>query len=461
MTAIDIIAPVWQGLGLDPAALNRLSLPGAHAVVPSVYDVSGLAQGSIAGVALAASEIWRQATGESRAVSVNRDHAAIEFLSERYCQLNGAALQNIWDPLAGAYLCRDQRWLRVHTNFSHHRDALLNILGCADNRDAVTAACAERAAADLETAAAATGGIAAMMRTQEEWRRSPQGQAVAALPLISIEKIADGPPVPITATNRPLDGLRVLDMTRIIAGPVCGRALAAHGADVMLITAPHLPAIMPLVIDSGRGKRSAQLDLRVPAHGDRLSALLQEADIFIQGYRPGAIAARGFDVDTIARKRPGMIYVSLSAYGHQGPWSERRGFDSIAQAAIGINHGEAMGFGVTDGPQALPAQALDHGSGYLLALGALAAVLRRAEEGGSWHVQVALARTGHWLQDLPAAADGVTAPQPSPDMVARVSAESDSGFGRLRAIKHAGMIAGLPPHWIRPSMPLGSHAPIW
>ena len=461
MTAAAILSPIWQQLGFDPAALNRLTLAGDDAILPSFYDVSGLAQASIGGVALAASEVWRQAHGEDRSVTVDRAHAAIEFRSERYCRINGEKPANLWDPLAAAYRCADQRWLRVHTNFAHHRRALIDLLNCSAERAAVTAAFAGRSAAEIETAAAAHGAITAMMRTTDEWRGSAQGQAIAALPLVAIDKIADSPPVPIKADKRPLDGLRVLDLTRIIAGPVCGRVLAAHGADVMAITAPHLPAVLPLVMDGGRGKRSGYLDLRTSADQARLSGLLNDADIFVQGYRPGAIAGQGFGAADVAAKHPGIIYVSLSAYGHQGPWSGRRGFDSIAQAAIGINHGEAAGFGVTDQPQALPAQALDHGSGYLLALGALAAVLRRAEEGGSWHVQVALARTGHWLQDIPPAVNGIAAAEPDDDRVNALLEAHESGFGPMRAIKHAGMIDGLPPHWSRPSVPLGRHAAAW
>lgn len=457
--APDILAPVWRDLGLAPSALARLRADGDAPVYPAHHDVAGLAQATIAGVALAASEVWRAATGAALAVRADRRHAALEFRSERVFEVDGQPPAALWDSLAGAYRCGDGRWLRVHTNFAHHRQALCQVLDCAETPAAVTAALAGRAAGEVESAAAEAGAIAAMMRPMEAWRDSAQGQAVAGLPLISLARIGAAPKTPVRARARPLDGLKVLDLTRVIAGPVCGRVLAAHGADVLAISAPHLPSMAELTVDVGRGKRSAHLDLRADEDGRHLAALIGDADIFVQGYRPGGLAARGFGPAAVAALKPGIIYVSLSAYGHTGPWAGRRGFDSIAQTAIGLNHSEARAAGLADQPQVLPAQALDHASGYLMALGALAAVLKRAQEGGSWHVQVALARTGHWLQDLPKVTDGPAAAEPArPDDLLE---ESASGFGQLRALRHAGVIEGMAPRWTRPSVPLGHDRPMW
>ena len=196
--------------------------------------------------------------------------------------------------------------------------------------------------------------------------------------------------------DRPLAGIRVLDLTRIIAGPVCGRTLAAHGADVLLVTAPHLPEVESLVIDTGRGKLSTFLDLREKRERDVLAALLRKADIFIQGYRPNAIAGFGFGPREAGRIRLGIVYVSLCAYGHKGPWAGRRGFDSLVQTVSGLNMAEADAAGV-DEPKPLPAQALDHGTGYLMAFAAMTALARRAEQGRSWHVRTSLAQN-HYSQ---------------------------------------------------------------
>ena len=204
----------------------------------------------------------------------------------------------------------------------------------------------------------------------------------------------------------------MLDLTRVIAGPVCGRTLAAHGADVMRITAPHLPGFPLLDIDTGRGKLSAALDLRAEEDCERLGSLLREAHVFVQGYRPGGVASLGFSPEACAEIRPGIVTVSLSAYGHAGPWASRRGFDSLVQNASGINHAEAEAAGITTGPKELPAQALDHATGYLMAFGAMMALARKAREGGSWHVRVSLAQTAHWLTRLGRLPNGFDCPDP-------------------------------------------------
>ncbi|HRI16941.1 MAG TPA: CoA transferase, partial [Burkholderiaceae bacterium] len=227
------------------------------------------------------------------------------------------------------------------------------------------------------------------------------------------------------------------------------------------VTAAHLPAIEATVIDAGRGKRTAHVDLRQDAGRQTLAALARDADVFIQGYRPGAIAARGFAPEQLASLRPGIVVGSIAAYGHAGPWAQRRGFDSLVQTATGLNAAEAEAAGERDLPRALPAQALDHASGYLLALGVQMALLRRATEGGSWQVRVALSRTARWLRSLGRVAQGFEAPDPRRSDLTDLLEESDSGFGRLSAVAHAGRLARTPPRWVLPAMPLGTHAARW
>lgn len=458
--AFEALSKIWLDANLPAKALDRVRLSGQEPVLPSSYPVATAAQASIAASALAAAEIWRLRGGAPATVSVNLRHAAAEFRSERYFSVDGSPPPSPWDKIAGIYQCGDGRWLRIHTNFPHHRDGILAILNCAYDRDAVQQALQGWSAEKFEAKAAEAGMIAAMMRSPEEWRAHPQGRAVAEHPLIEIEKIGDAPPEPLPPGGRPLVQLRVLDLTRIIAGPVCGRALAAHGADVLAVTGPHLPTIEPLLVDTGRGKRSAHIDLREAKGRSTLMDLVRRADIFLQGYRPGGLADKGFSSEAMASARPGIIYVSLSAYGHSGPWAGRRGFDSIVQTASGINHREAQALGL-DRPKELPCQALDHASGYFLAFGALAALYRRANEGGSWRVRVSLARTGHWLRALGPLEGGFSCADPTMEDIADLLEESPSGFGTLRAVRHAGLISDAPPHWRLPPVPLGSHPPAW
>jgi crotonobetainyl-CoA:carnitine CoA-transferase CaiB-like acyl-CoA transferase len=456
---IDVLAGLWHSAGLDDAALNDIAFTGAEPVLPSSFAVGTAAQATIGAAALAAAELWRRRSGRRQQVRVDMRSAAIEFRSERYLRVNGKVPDEYHDVIAGLYRCGDGRWVRLHTNLPHHCSGLLKLLGCAHDRAAVARALEGWRAEDLEDAAAAAGLVVTACRSFAEWDAHPQGRALAQLPPFSIERIGDAPRQPLPAAARPLSGIKVLDLTRIIAGPVCGRTLAAHGADVLLITAQHLPGMLPLIIDTGRGKLSTALDLRQTAERETLATLARQADIFVQGYRPGAIAAFGFSPQEVAKLRPGIVYVSLCAYGDEGPWAKRRGFDSLVQTASGFNVAEAEAFGENE-PHALPAQVLDHATGYLLAFGAMAALARRAEQGGSWHVRCSLAQTGTWLRGL-GRVDGTKCPDPRSADVRDLMEETPSGFGTLTAVRHAATLSETPPHWSRPAVPLGTHPPAW
>ncbi|QNM95018.1 CoA transferase [Chitinimonas koreensis] len=452
------LAQLWQAAGLDPAARVHARLDG-EAVLPSSFAADLAAQAAIAAAGLAAASLHRLRGGDWQAVRVDRRHAAIECRSERYLRVDGLPAPDPWDAIAGAYRCGDGRWVRLHTNFPHHRDGVLDLLRCSHQREAVTQALQRWRAEEFEQAAAERGLVVAMARSFEQWDAHPQAAALAALPPFTLEKIGDAPPWRPTRAARPLAGLRALDLTRVIAGPVCGRTLAAHGAEVLLLSSPNLPSIAPLVVDTGRGKRSSHLDLRGDGGPAALDRLLDQADLFVQGYRPGGLAALGFGPEAVAARRPGIVYVSLSAYGHVGPWAGRRGFDSLVQTATGFNRAEAQAAG-QDGLRPLPMQILDHASGYLMALGAMAALHRRATEGGSWHVRVSLAQTGRWLRGL-GRVDGLARPDPGFDTVGDLLEEVDSGFGRLTVVRHAAQLAATPAAWARPSVPLGTHAAAW
>lgn len=459
--ASEALKELWELGGLEPEALRHVRLTGRDPVLPSSFCVGAAAQASIAAAGLAAAELWRLRSGRAQEVAVDMRHAASEFRSERHLRVNGAPAPDPWDKIAGAYRCGDGRWVRLHTNFPHHRDGVLRLLGCDYDKEAVAAALLRWNADTFEEAASAAGLVVALMRSFAQWDAHPQGRAVSALPLLSIERIGDAPPMPLPkAAARPLAGVRALDLTRVIAGPVCGRTLAAHGADVLRVTGPHLPASGALDIDTGRGKLSTQIDLRTEDGRATLERLARETDVFIQSYRPGALASYGFGPDALAAIRPGVVYVSLSAYGHTGPWRERRGFDSLVQTASGLNMAEAEAAGV-DGPKPLPAQALDHASGYLMAFGAIAALIRRAQVGGSWLVRVSLARTGRWLRSLGREEKGFDRPDPGFDEVGDLLEESMSSFGRIAAVRHAALLSETPAHWARPTAPLGAHPPVW
>jgi crotonobetainyl-CoA:carnitine CoA-transferase CaiB-like acyl-CoA transferase len=464
-TPHEILADLWTSVGGDAAALDAVALTGEEPQLPSSFRVAAAAQASIAAAGLAAAQIWKLRSGQAQSVAVDMRHAVVECRSERYLRVDGKGPPPAWDAIAGIYNTRDRRFVRLHTNFPHHRDAVCKVLNCKPERDEVQAALMQWNAEAFETAAYAEGGVVAMMRSHEEWSVLPQAKALADLPLLSIEKIGEAAPRPWPKLwpkegDRPLAGLRVLDLSRVIAGPVAGRTLAVHGADVLSISGPDLPAIPWLAIDTGRGKLTSLIELKSEQGRGVLRDLLAQADIFSQGYRPRALERLGFSPQDAARISPGVVCVSLSAYGHEGPWAERRGFDSLVQTATGFNHAEGQAAGVA-GPKELPAQILDHATGYLMAFGAMMARARQSREGGSWHVRVSLAQTGRWLWNLGRVADGLKTEDLKGDAVRPFVEEAPSGFGPLRCISHSAALSKTPAFWARPAMPLGSHPPQW
>ena len=467
LSSSDALRQLWLAAGLPTASLPQVVLPGAEPVLPSSFAVGTAAQAATAAGALAAAELGRQRGGPAQQVTVDMRHAALECCT--HFLLDGQPLQ-LWDRLAGLYPCGGDDgaagWVRIHTNFAHHRDGALRLLGLPTGSEAEPAdvknALRGWTALDFEQAAADAGLVVAALRSFDEWDAHPQGIALAGQPLLQWQCLGDAPPrvwPALPAGARPLHGLRVLDLTRILAGPVGTRALAAHGADVLLVNSPRLPNI-EAIAETSRGKLSAHADLHDAAQRQAFEALLCDAHVFVQGYRPGGLAALarpGYGPEALAERHPGIVVVSLSAYGPAGPWAQRRGFDSLVQTATGFNVAEARAFG-SGAARALPMQILDHASGHLIALAACAALRRQTLQGGSWHVQVSLAATAAWLRGLGRVEGGFAAAKP--DFTPYLETV-DSGFGRLTALRHAALLSATPPAWTRPSMPPGTHPLAW
>ncbi|KUZ62608.1 carnitine dehydratase [Burkholderia ubonensis] len=462
MTPRLALTHLWQLAHGEPGALARVAIDGQDPALPSVFHVGTLAAASIAAAGLAAAECHRLRTGVAQRVDVSVRDALVAFRSERYLRVDDGPPPELRHPVTGFYETRDARWIQLHANFPHHLRGILGVLGCGERRAEVAAAIRTRDGTTLDAALADAGLCAALIRTPDEWAAHEQARALAALPLFEIERIGDAPVQALGGgdASRPLAGVRVLDLTRIIAGPVAGRTLASHGAQVLLVNGPHLPNIAPLVIDNGRGKRSAWLDLRDAAGVDALQRLVRQADVFVDAYRPGALASRGFSPDALAALRPGIVCVSISAYGHAGPWSRRRGFDSLVQSASGIAWRERQA-AHADAPRHLPCQALDHATGYLAAFGAMIALARRAREGGSWQVRLSLAQTGRWLQSFGLVPDGAHASEITPadarDRLDRIA----SPFGVVDAVRPAERLSATPPFFALPPVPLGADEARW
>ncbi|OAL30061.1 hypothetical protein AYO20_08965 [Fonsecaea nubica] len=565
-STVDGLTHLWTTLGLPPKALGSVRLPDADAVgLPSSFKIGNLAQSSIALTALLAALIHtsqrnRRAENENDnandedndtavpTITVPLHHAVIEFRSERFHTIAGShpGGGRPHSAVGGLHRTSDG-WVRVHDIFPHHRARALEVLGCgADaDRDAVAAATGRWRCVDLENTALEAGAVVAALRSYEQWDVLPHAKAIRDFP-IQIRKIVsdddchagggggggdgddDGSPggwqermSQDSGEAKALHGVRVLEMSRVIAAPVAGRTLAAHGADVLWVTSPGLPDLPVIDRDTARGKRTASLDLDLDAKADNpshasaparenhesdsasdkeiLLSLLDDADVFLQGYRPGSLAGRGLSIDAlIARRRQkgirrGIVCANLSAYGADGPWRARRGFDSLVQTCSGMNVSEAEHFssgrddassttttgtapynagvgtsGAGGAARPMPCQALDHASGYFLAAGIMAALYRQSRpgcSGCSYEVSVSLAGTMKYLRSLGQypGNTGFLCPDYATmqDVPAEHLEERMSGFGLLKAVKHSATIDGVPVGWDVMPNPLGSDEPRW
>ncbi|MEU1226043.1 CoA transferase [Streptomyces sp. NPDC005828] len=427
---------LWSALGGDPALVDRVEYGGVSGLLPARLPVMDLARATVAACSLAAVEH----AGLPGPVRVDDGAVATAFVSERHLRVDGRAPVN-FAPLSRFWRAADG-WVRTHANYPHHKTALLAALGVPDSGsdsgsgsvEAVAAAIGERKAVEVETAVYAAGGLAVALRTPEEWAAGEQGREVAARPLLTRERLDEAAP-----RRRSGGPLRVLDLTRVIAGPVATRTLALLGADVLRIDPPGNPELPDQHAETGVGKRTVALDLDRASDRRAFDELLDSADVLVAGYRPGAL-------DRFDLERPGLVTARLSAWGDYGPWGERRGFDSLVQVATGIAAVE----GSAEEPGALPAQALDHGTGYLLAAAVLRSLTEQRAEGGSRLVRLALAQTGHWLSG--------SLPRYAPE---RYLAESEGPLGRLRYALSPVAYEGGPAGWSRPPGVAGADAAEW
>jgi crotonobetainyl-CoA:carnitine CoA-transferase CaiB-like acyl-CoA transferase len=462
----DALRTLLPIAGWREDVVNAVDITGStDPILPTPFRIGETSSAALAAVGLAVSDLWELRTGRRQSVALDSRQATASLRSGHYMKTDEAPVSTARNTIMGVYPAKNGRWSYLHCNFPNHRDAALRVLGVPEDREAVRKAVAQWDALELEEAIIAAKGAGGMVRTMAEWAQHPQAAAIASLPLMEIVKIGDSPPQALPEGDRPLSGVRVLDLTRVLAGPTCARTLAEHGADVLKITAAHLPNIGYQEYDTGHGKLSAHLDLRQQTDLETLRGLIREADVFSQGYRPGTLNNRGLSPEALAELRPGIVYVSLCAFSHVGPWASRRGFDTVVQTVSGITSRQGELFpGDQPGPQFYPVSAIDYLTGYLMAFGAMLALARRVCEGGSWLVRISLAQTGRWLVDrgqVPEAELRDVAKEFTPEEIARWSTTSETPVGRLHHLGPVLRLSETPPRWARPSVPLGYHEPVW
>lgn len=444
----------WRAIGGDDPSFAALRFAGDGGL-PSTFAVSDLAAAAIGIAALAIGELAQTASGTMPPVRVDRRLASFWFAKS--IRPIGWRMPGVWNSLAGDYRTSDG-WIRLHTNAPHHRAAAERVLGHPGDRTDVARAVAQWGAEDLESAIVHEGGCAAEMRSGAAWTRHPQGAAVGAEPLVRIiatEHAAERTWTP--QAGRPLAGLRVLDLTRVLAGPIASRFLAGFGASVLRIDPPdwNEPAIVPEVTP---GKRCARLDLRNPGGRATFEGLLAQADLLLCGYRSDALDRLGYDDAARRALAPGLIDVRLDAYGWSGPWARRRGFDSLVQMSSGIAEA-GMRWKAANEPVPLPVQALDHATGYLIAAAAIRGITVRLTRGHGTQARLSLARTAKWLTGE---GEGVSSPPLAPESAADVSpAIEATAWGDARRLVPPVAIDGMPMRWDSPAVELGSSKPAW
>ncbi len=443
----------------------RLAVRAQNLTLGTRFRAAEAASAALLAGASEADQIARLRGRAPGRISLSTRHVEASLLSFMFLQFANAAeapaariAPEERTAAAGFYPTADDRWIYLHSGFPHNTAGLLKLLGARDDREAVAAAVRTAKGLELENLIAEAGLCGAMVRSPWEWDESAAGQLLASSPIVEIIQTGDSPPEPLPAdADRPLAGSRVLDLTRILAGPTCARTLASYGAGVLRVGARHLPSIPLFVADTGFGKRSTHLNLMSKRGKTRLRGLIRQSDVFSQGYRSGAMDRLGFGVSEVTRLRPGIVYVSINCYGHEGPWRARPGWEQLAQTVTGMAavQGEDFHGGL---PQLLPAAVTDYTTGYLAALGALSALRRRSIQGGSYWVRVSLARTGVWIRGLGTRSTLDASPL-SQEELARLRSRTQSPWGAIDYLRPAVELSSSAVRWELPPVPLGTHPP--
>lgn len=450
--------------GLNDA--HRPQITGADPVYSTHYKVAETGAAVLGAIGVAVSDIWEMKTGQRQSTSIDVRAAAAALKSFAHLQRRNDAGEYVLmanSPAADRnyqitqpFPTRDGRWFLPHFGIKHLKERVLGVLQSEDDPTSVARAISRWDAVALEDAIAQVGACGGVVRSHDEWLAHPHGAELATRPIVEIEKIGDSAPEPFTRGGGALSGIRVLDLTRILAGPVAARTCAEHGADVLMVAARRAPQIKNFVIDLSHGKRSCFLDLEDSDESEHLAQLVASADVFSQGYRPGALNARGFGAEQLARIRPGIVYATISCYGQAGPFASRAGWEQVAQSVTGIcaDSGKAQ-------PALLPMPACDYLTGYLGAYGILLALARRAREGGSYHVNVSLCQSAMLLNRQGRVAYASENMGLTPDEARALQIESETPYGSLRHLAPVLRFSQTHPSWNRPSPKLGGDEPVW
>ena len=460
---MEAFEELMQIRGLS-APTETIQSSGMDPVLSTRFRIGETAADILLAIGVAVNDLWEIQTGRRQDLDLKIAHAAAALKSYQYLSITGEpanpafAIQKARQAISQPHLTRDDRYFLPHMGLPHLAEKILGILGCEYNLESVVKAVRQWDAQSLEDAIADAKGCGAMVRTQDEWLAHPQGAKLALTPVIEIEKIGESKPEPISRGTllRPLASTRVLDLTRILAGPTCARTLAEHGADVLMVSAKELPQAPLFVMDTSHGKRTTFLDLNDGEQKRCLTELVKQADVSSQGYRPGAMARQGLSPELLAELRPGLIYTSMNCYGFDGPFAERAGWEQLAQTVTGLA-AEQGG----DRPRLLPAAVCDYTTGYLAAYGTLLALGLRAREGGSYHVKASLCQSAMFVQRQRRVEFDREDMDINQALIDEIQLTTRTPYGQMKHLGPVLKMSETKPHWELPSSPLGSDSPRW
>ncbi|MBF0294328.1 MAG: CoA transferase [Magnetococcales bacterium] len=460
----DILKSLLAAVGQEALA-NRYDYQVT--TYPTVTDTRFRADEAAVALSLAGgiltSRIWEFQTGRKQSLQVDQRLAALTLISFMLQTQNGYPIcypdtHRVWPsyPIMAPYETRDGRQIYIDGVYPHLRDGLMDLLECHNHASALAAAVKKWDATDLEMEINRRELCGTIVRTREEWLAHPQGQLLNAMPMVKVTKVKDGPPIGFVKSAQPLSAIKVLDFTHVLAGPMSTRALAGQGAQVLHLSGPNVFELFPFTIDTGHGKRNAFLDLKLPRDQETLRQLIRKADLFVQGYAPGKFRNFGFGPEQLFAMQDNLICLTISCYGTEGPCGSWGGFEQLGQAASGLMAAHSS----VHAPRLVPAAVCDYLTGYLGTLGMLAALIRRANEGGSYHVEVALTRTAMWLQELGERKD---ADQPGqfPTDLSPFLVDHETCFGNIRHLRPVVAYTETMPHFKYPVAPLGASSPTW
>jgi len=466
MSAIDELIKVRGRQNLDPSELH---ISGTDPVFNSAFKIGEVAAAAHASVGVAVNDIWELKTGRRQKIQISVRSAAASLNSNKFIETKHASgeFHKLVDrdhefnrQLNGIYRTKDGRWVLPHFGLNHLRDRMLGLLEARPDQLSISKAVSKWDAIELENAIAEMKLCGGMVRTNSEWLEETHGTVLSKKPVIEIIKIGDSDPEPIPSGSRPLSGVRVLDLTRILAGPIAARTLAEHGADVLMVTAKNLPQVHAYVADTSHGKRSCFVEIKNNEGARQLKNLVIGADIFSQGYRPDALNKLGFGPEELSEIRPGIIYLSINCYGFDGPFSNRGGWEQVAQIMTGLT---TVGTGPNqiNAPSLLPVAANDYITGYLGAYGALLALARRAKEGGSYHVRVSLCQTAMMIYRNGKIQNGIAPEELSLKEIEELSILSKTHLGEVKHLAPILCLSETPPFWELSTPKLGENRCEW